>query len=364
MATLDSPDQFDDAYDEQTRELGTVRIAIFGGTGVGKSTLINAVFGEDVAAAGVGEPVTKGVHKHVNAEGTLAIWDFQGFETGDKPSRWLRKQVADNRRGSRQDTFDVAWFAVSGPSGRFDDGQAALVRELDTLGIPVVLVLTQVHRRGEEFAPAHLELAASIEARDLPIVSNKVVLARATPDPFSGLPSHGLQDLLDRTYTAVPQGRLNALIASQRIDLRSKLRLARSWIAGASTFAGGVGFVPVPVADAGILVPAQMALMARIAAIYNVPKDQARKVITGATSVATMGGKYAATSLFKLVPGVGSVISASVAATITATVGESWRTVSENVFTGKLDLDAVSDVAASFLDGLRRKVKTDGEPAA
>ena len=363
MAALDSPEQFDEAYDEQTRELGTVRIAIFGGTGVGKSTLINAVFGEDVAAAGVGEPVTKGVDKHVNAEGTLAIWDFQGFETGDRPLKWLRKQVADNRHGTRQDTFDVAWFAISAPSGRFDDGQGKLVRELDTLGIPVVLVLTQVHRRGDQVAPAHRELAASIEARDLPIVGRRVVLTMAKGDRFSDLPSHGLQDLLDLTYTAVPQGRLNALIASQRIDLRSKLRLARSWIAGASTFAGGVGFVPIPFADAGVLVPAQMALMARIAAIYNVPKAQARKVITGATSLATAGGKYAAASLFKLVPGVGSVISASVASTITATVGESWRAVSERVFTGKLDLNSVTDVAESFRDGLRRKVKNDGEPA-
>lgn len=363
MAAQDSVEQFDDAYDEQTRELGTVRIAIFGGTGVGKSTLLNAVFGTDVAAAGVGQPVTKGVDKYVTDTGALAIWDFQGFETGDKPLKWLRQQVAHNRRGSRQDLFDVAWFAVAAPSGRFDDGQAELVRELDSLGIPVIVVLTQVHRRGGTTAPNHLELAQSIEARNLPIFGERVVLTMAKSDSFSGLSAHGLQDLLDRTYAAVPQGRLNALIAAQRIDLRSKLRLARSWIAGASTFAGGVGFVPIPVADAGLLVPAQLALMARIAAIYNVPKDQARKLITGATGIATTGGKYAAASLVKLVPGVGSVVSASVAATITATFGESWRNVSERVFTGKLDLSATTDIATAFRDGLRRRVKDNGEVA-
>ncbi len=49
------------AYEEQKAALGKVRIAIFGLTGVGKSTLVNAVFGTDVAATGVGEPVTQGI---------------------------------------------------------------------------------------------------------------------------------------------------------------------------------------------------------------------------------------------------------------------------------------------------------------
>ncbi|GEL95634.1 GTPase family protein [Cellulomonas composti] len=366
MADSSRQAEFDAAYDEQARALGTIRIAIFGLTGAGKSTLLNAVFGEEVAATGVGQPVTKGVTKFVNQTGTLAVWDCRGFETGDhKPTKWLREQVKANRRGDHQDLFDVAWYTVSAESKRFDDGQAALVRELVGLGIPVVLVLTQVRRRGEDVDPVALELADAITARGLPIAEGRPVLTMAKADAFSGLASHGLDRLLEVTYAVVPEGRRNALIAAQRVDLRSKLRLARSWIAGASAFAGGVGFAPIPVADAAVLVPAQLSLMARIAAIYNIPKAKAARLMTGVTGVATTGGKYAAASLVKVIPGVGSVISASVAATITATIGESWRNVSERVFTGRSSIESVTEVGElgeTFRAGLRRKVKNDGEP--
>ncbi len=59
------------------------------------------------------------------------------------------------------------------------------------------------------------------------------------------------------------------------------------------------------------------------------------------------------------------MISASVAATITATIGESWRNVSERVFTGRSSIESVTEVGElgeTFRAGLRRKVKNDGEP--
>ncbi|NLH69727.1 MAG: hypothetical protein GX454_06060, partial [Brooklawnia sp.] len=40
-------------------ELPRYNLAVLGATGVGKSTLINAVFGEDLARTGIGAPVTQ-----------------------------------------------------------------------------------------------------------------------------------------------------------------------------------------------------------------------------------------------------------------------------------------------------------------
>lgn len=76
----------------------------------------------------------------------------------------------------------------------------------------------------------------------------------------------------------------------------AQARYARSWIAGAIAFAGGVGATPIPLADAAVLVPTQAALMAKIAMIYDIPKEKAIKLIGSTTAVASVGGKMAASS--------------------------------------------------------------------
>ena len=82
--------------------LGCFNLAIFGATGAGKSTLVNAVFGRDVADTGVGEPVTRGVDYHRRDDGFLGIFDSEGFETGSAGDQILEglRGVVEARRTS------------------------------------------------------------------------------------------------------------------------------------------------------------------------------------------------------------------------------------------------------------------------
>lgn len=65
-------------YEKEIITQPELNIIIAGKTGVGKSTLINAVFGEDVAKTGEGKPVTKGIKPHINKEKHLTIYDTEG----------------------------------------------------------------------------------------------------------------------------------------------------------------------------------------------------------------------------------------------------------------------------------------------
>jgi uncharacterized protein (DUF697 family) len=253
---------------------------------------------------------------------------------------------------------------VNSRTDRLEAGQRKIIEAVAARGIPVVLVLTKVSVRNNIIDPAAVALADAIEAMKLPIVTGRPIVTSAVDDAFNGTGQYGLENLLDVTYRVVPEAQRVALAAAQTIDLSIKARYARSWIAGAVAFAGGVGATPIPVADAAVLVPAQVTMMARIASIYGIPKDKAAKLVGSGTAVATAGGKIAAASLIKLVPGVGSVISAGVAATITGVLGESWRVTTERAFTGKADLDnaeQLADLARTFTSNVKKGTGARGK---
>ena len=72
--------KFDEKVDGLEGKFPTVNIVVAGKTGVGKSTLINAVFEEDLAATGIGEPVTKENKEYTKENVPISIWDTVGLE--------------------------------------------------------------------------------------------------------------------------------------------------------------------------------------------------------------------------------------------------------------------------------------------
>ncbi len=59
------------------KEKPIMNILLMGAIGVGKSSLINGLFGQEVAkaGAGVGKPVTQHLEKYVDEEKGLVLWD-------------------------------------------------------------------------------------------------------------------------------------------------------------------------------------------------------------------------------------------------------------------------------------------------
>ena len=99
-----------DAIAEKVRNLKTLNIIVAGKTGVGKSTLINAVFRDNLAETGMGKPVTDHMRKITKKGVPLAIYDTRGFELGKEVQEQVKKGTVRSspETGLNRRTFSAA----------------------------------------------------------------------------------------------------------------------------------------------------------------------------------------------------------------------------------------------------------------
>ncbi|QEW04633.1 GTPase family protein [Microbacterium lushaniae] len=360
---------FLDARAEAKSRYGRFNLAIIGSSGVGKSSLVNAVFGRDWAKVGTGLPVTRGVQYYHDE--SLGIWDVEGFEIGSKlsPAVQLRGHLKIISERPANEQISVVWYCVNASSARLQQPEIDMIRELDAQGLPVVLVLTKVDWTKNPITGkrdvAHalkefvewLEQPVDERGEPLAIPYERVILTSTTDRHGKGK-GHGLGELVAETLALSPENDQDAFRIAQRLNLPWKRELARPVITAAATAAAAAAAVPIPVADAVALAPIQLGMMGRIAAIY----DLEMKTMMSAGAIAQLGvqftGQALARSAFKFIPGAGSVIGASVAFALTVATGEGWMRLCEQVHTGKLDIAKVSeswgDYAPGFLDIIRK----------
>lgn len=372
----DKPDLDDKAFVQATSEArsryGRFNLAIVGSSGVGKSSLVNAVFGRDWAKVGRGLPVTRGVQFY--SDDSLGIWDVEGFEIGSSipPDQQLRNHLDAIAAHSGEHQISVVWYCVKANDDRLTPADIAMIRELDARGLPVILVLTKVDwiknpitgQRGvakdvEAFVDWLNDPVDEAGAR-LHIPYRRVILT-STRDRHGKGKGHGLGDLVTETLALAPERDKDAFRIAQRLNLPWKRDMARPIIAAAAAAAAGAATVPLPVSDAVTLAPIQLTMMGRIAAIY----DLEVKTMLSAGALAQFGvqvaGRALATSFLKLIPGAGIVVNAAVAGALTAATGESWMKICELLHTGKIDprkLDQEwAKYAPSFMDVARKLVE-------
>src|SRR6201991_1119338 len=168
---------FTKAWRDKAEEIGRFNLAIFCKTGVGKSTLVNAISLPKIAATGIGEPVTRAEHLYLHQSGTLGVLDTRGLEVG-RDNAALIAELKDYLHGMRRrplaEQLHVAWYCVRAGDRRFESTEADFVRALHDLGLPVIMVLTQVPRSvepggGDRVHPDAEALAAKIADLQLPI---------------------------------------------------------------------------------------------------------------------------------------------------------------------------------------------------
>lgn len=336
-----SDEEFRKKWQEQADEMGRFNLAIFGKTGVGKSTLINAVFGREVAETGVGKPVTMEKHLYLHDSGFLGLLDTRGLEVGRDTEALVKElgtYMKTMRKQPRSEQIHVAWYCVRSMDRRFEDTEADFIRRIDELGLPVIVTLTQAPSRNGEPHPHVVDLANHIAQLDLPIVGGRPLPVMAEEDEFTNEIQHGLQDLLDATFRVAPDGVKVALAAAQKIDLAKKFKEAQQVVWAFAALAGAAGAITK--SDPKALAAVQFWMTGKVAAIYGIDVEIAALAFGAATATVTKGGGNAIASLLKSMPdatrGTQGAISATVAASFTAAVGYAWAAVCGQLAQGNL----------------------------
>lgn len=348
----DAPELTDDEAAEHLAEgweklhevIPRFNLAVLGNTGAGKSSLVNAIFGEVRAEVGVGAPVTQEVKPHDNDAGTLRLYDFPGFELGKHgrdPVSIIKDDLTAIQKGPEEDRIHLAWFCWDQGTRRVEDAHRKAIAELTSRSIPVIGVVTKVRDdEMEDISEFGRWICNNVDG----LWSNHggkptICFTR------SKAPSAGLARLLDETRAAADATFRDAIDAAQKLDATKKRRAARGLIAAAAVSAAAAAAVPVPVGTAAVLAPIQLGMMGQVARMYGL---SLKGVLGGGSALfqfaLQLTGRAAAASLVKLIPGVGSVINAAVASAWTYAAGEAWLFLCDGIASGKIDPNEVGPV--------------------
>ncbi len=138
---------------------------------------------------------------------------------------------------------------------------------------------------------------------------------------------YGLEDLAKAVVENLPVAVQNAAARALRVDV-DKRDMAEKYIWGASVTAAAIALTPIPLADCIPLAALQIALIVKIADIYDkvMSKETAWNLLSPVA--ASFAGRMALASLLDFFPGIGSIagglIGASIAGPMTYAIGKTY----------------------------------------
>lgn len=353
-------------------------VLVIGNSGVGKSTLINAVLGEEKAKTSWGgsKGTTNKLEIYESEAIPFRLIDTVGFEPSffqknkavNLVKKWSKESM-EEKNEERQ--INVIWFCVEGTSSKLFPETIESMSKATAMWetVPVIVVITKsysVPEREMNIAMVNNAFAKQKKysknlRKIIPVVAETYRLndtAWASPD--------GIAELISATNELMPDGIKAASNDVAQFILRRKKRLAQGVVGTAIASGVTVGAVPIPIADAAILSPIEVAEVNAIAYIYGLNKDEkSKQFLNSIVQVGTvsMAAKTAISAL-KGIPGINVaayVLNAVIAGSIVGAIGEGSIYAFEKVYLGEKSVDDIdwvkqvieSKFAAQFVEKVK-----------
>lgn len=290
------------------------RILIMGGAGVGKSSLINHIFGKKIVNTGTGKPITQEIEEVNHDDVPVTILDTPGYEV-HKAGDFLSNIVGYlGKRLGHPDGVDMAWYCIAASSARVTDFDIKSIEEIRKTPIPLAIIFTK----------ADLVPSGTIETLENTIRKSTTQASSAlsffevsTTDKSE---PWDFEKLLNWSIEKAPEGKKQNLIAAQQLDIKRKREAAERVVTRHVTYAVAIPLQPFPLSDGPLLFVTQAAMASKIIHIYGL-ENSFDKTTINTLLLPLIGrlGLISATSLLKYT-GAGYFLSAATNTTVAGSI--------------------------------------------
>ena len=346
-------------------------VLVIGNSGVGKSTLINAVLGENVAKTSYG---TKGTTKEIFIyEGEpFNVIDTIGFEPSlfrnNKAIASVKKWSKNSAKDENEDKqINVIWFCVDGTSSKLFP---KAIKDLDKAtsmwkSVPIIVVITKSYSVPDR--EINIELVRNAFAKNkkldgklsriIPVVASTYVLndtASASPE--------GITELIDCTNSIMPEGLKAAQKDIARFNLNRKRAMAQGIILPTVATAVAKCFIKAGPATSDVLAAIENAMIDALAKLYDVETTSPTALIIKnniANGTVNKIAKAAIDTIQKLPVGQklgATVINPLIAACVVIAIGESAALSFEKIYLGDEENNIITKIKEFFEDDFAAQI--------
>jgi uncharacterized protein (DUF697 family) len=313
---------------------------LFGKTQSGKTTIIKYLTGAEEAEIGAGfRPTTRFSRQYQFPTPDAPLLSFLDTRGVDEPGYDPQEDIA---------RFDVLAHVVVVTVRVMDHAQDRILRDIGRIHAakperPIVLVLTCLHEASPQQQhpwPYAEDLCRSIakqRERFRGLADVVVPIDLTKPEEGFTDPAYGGEHLKAVLVEVLPAAYRQTLLSVEAAtrELRDwHERRALPYILSYSSVAATAGAIPVPWVDLFILPGIQTRMIYHLAQLYSQPLSGTRFLELASTLGLGMLVRQAIREVVKVLPGVGSVVSGTLAGSSTFALGKAFCYYYSAVFAG------------------------------
>ena len=202
-------------YERLVNETQKPGILLVGGTGVGKSSLCNMIFGENIAPTGMGLPITQTIKKYESNSTSVRIYDSVGYECG-KTEEFFNDVIELVKDNPAQSDINIIWYCIQASGSKITDFDINTIKTLNDTGCPICVVFTKV------------DISSDDDIRILRnIITDSFVEHIPVFETTNELPQYNqVEKLIDWSIEKLPDSLKVAFVKQQKANLRLKRKYA------------------------------------------------------------------------------------------------------------------------------------------
>lgn len=346
---------YDKCYNEIVKNIKKPNIMLCGGTGVGKSSLINDIFNLKIMdnVGTEGKPKTRGIKRYSIDDSTVNLYDTEGYEIGnvtslnDKYYKDIIGFIEKKRKefpAKMEEHIHEVWYCISAGNKRFCDIDIKIINEIIKNKVPIMIIITKVETIDENELG---ELASAIKKEFNDIEYYTYSIKKDCFDEETLKKYVQKEEMLNWAINNLDESLVSGFIPAVRENIKTTREyIIKSYIPRyteiAAVSVAGMSVVNIPLSDSVVLMGLQMKMLMSIIKAYGIKTELGNTIKNlAATNLVSYIGKTLASQLISIIPFIGGVskaiVNVSVAASVTAVLGASIALICEKYLEACVD---------------------------